>query len=191
MNYTQKNSSCEVNYSHTIDKSINSLINSSNINQNTNVCSPLGNIEVGSRSPKINKVYKKFISKQISQYSLTVGNITDRPLEKRRLEKTLPKAEFKLKVKNDKLIKKINMMLCSCGRDIHFKNEEKIVDFKEYENIRRLKGLKSCGNNASCPVCASKLSAIRGNQLKEVMKVGRDNGRSYSLVVVTIPHKPN
>lgn len=119
-----------------------------------------------------------------------MGNITDRPLEKRRLEKTLPKAEFKLKLKNDKTIKKINQSLCSCGRDMHYMNEDRIVDIKENNGKRRFTGLKSCGNNAACTVCAAKLSAIRGNQLKELMEVGRNNGRSYILVVPTIPHQP-
>ena len=155
-----------------------------------NGVSPLGNIEIGKRYDKIKKKYEKYQLKQISQYALTMGNITDRPLEKRRLEKTLSKPEFKLKVKNDKLLKKINMMLCSCGRDIHFSNKDKIVDFKEYNEVRRLKGLKSCGNNATCPVCAAKLSAIRGGQLKELMTSGRENGRSYAQVVITLPHQP-
>jgi len=200
MNYTQIKSSCEVNSSHIIGNSQKTLnIDTKSIKKQERVISNysldcdalLGNIEVGKRSPKIDTKYKKYFLKHISQYALTVDNITDRPLEKRRLQKTLSKPEFKLKLENDKLLKKINMMLCSCGRDVHFKNEEKIVDFKEYNEVRRLKGLKSCGNNATCTVCAAKLSSIRGNQLKEVMEVGRDNGRSYSLVVVTLPHQPN
>ena len=147
----------------------------------------LVNREIGWQESKL---YQKFNRKHIAQYSLTVGNITDNSLEKRRLKKHLSEAEFNLKVKNDKKIKKINQTLCSCGRDIHYKNEEKIVDLKEFEKRKRFKGLKSCGNNAACPECAAKLSAIRGNQLKELMEVGRDNGRSYIQVVTTIPHQP-
>jgi len=195
MNYTKKSSSCKQNPQtfNKIDK--NSQI-SSKIEQKrgsasfANSAALLGNIEIGKLAYKISPKYIRFYNKQISQYALTVGNITDRPLEKRRLEKTLNKAEFKLKAKNDKLLKKINLMLCSCGRDLHFKNEDRIVDIKENEGKRRFSGLKSCGNNAACPVCAAKLSAIRGNQLKELMTVGRDNGRSFSQTVITIPHQP-
>jgi len=199
VNYTQNKSSCEVNSPHIIgnyQKTLNISNKSSKndeIKNTTFVSTPdalLGNREVGKRSLKISNIYRKFIDKQITQYALTVGNITDRPLEKRRLGKTLSKAEFKLKVKNDAILKKINQSLCSCGRDIHFMNEDKIVDIKENEGKRRFTGLKSCGNSASCATCAPKLSAIRGNQLKELMEVGRENGRSYIMMVPTIPHQP-
>jgi len=199
LNYTQKKSSCEVNYTPIIDKSsnyVNTDKKSSKKQSGRSCASPkvssalLGNREVGCKPKKIDTRYIKFYNKQIFQYALTVGNITDRTLEKRRLEKTLSKAEFKLKLENDKQIKKINQSLCSCGRDMHFMNEDKIVDIKENNGKRRFSGVKSCGNNASCPVCAAKLSAIRGNQLKELMEVGRNNGRSYILVVPTIPHRP-
>jgi len=150
----------------------------------------LVNREIRKPEPKINTSYIRYFNKHIAQYALTVGNISDNELEKRRQKKNLNLAEFKLKEKNDNTLKTINKTLCSCGRDAHFMNEEKIVDFKEFNEVRRLKGLKSCGNNAACPVCAAKLSAIRGNQLKELMKVGRENGRSYIQVVTTIPHQP-
>ncbi len=189
MNYTQKNLINTNKLSKHINIHANDNINTHAKNEPLKV-PLLGNREVGCKPPKINKSYIKFYNKQIFQYSLTVGNITDRPLEKRRLEKILSKAEFKLKLENDKKLKKINQSLCSCGRDMHFMNEEKIVDIKENNGKRRFTGLKSCGNNASCPVCAAKLSAIRGNQLKELMQVGRDNGRSYILVIPTIPHQP-
>ena len=120
-----------------------------------------------------------------------MGNIEDNFLEKRRQKKLLSNAEFKLKAQNDSKIKKINQSLCSCGRDPHFMNVDKSVEVKEKKDGKKhLKGLKSCGNNAACPVCAAKLSAIRGNQLKELIDVGRKNGRSYIQVTTTIPHKP-
>jgi len=187
MNYTQKKSSCKQNQNKS-SKPLN-IVNNNIINTPQD-SSSLGNREVGCKLKKIDPRYIKFYNKQIFQYALAVGNITDRPLEKRRLENILSKAEFKLKLENDKKVKKINQSLCSCGRDMHFMNEDKIVDIKENNGKRRFTGVKSCGNNASCPVCASKLSAIRGNQLKELMQVGRDNGRSYILVVPTIPHQP-
>jgi hypothetical protein len=185
MNYTQKNS-INTNLSH---KNINiDLKNDSNAYSviEPEKVSPLGNREIDWQQSKL---YQKFNRKHIAQYALTVGNITDNELEKRRQKKHLKIAEFKLKLKNDKSIKKINQSLCSCGRDIHYMNEDKIVDLKEFEHNKRFQGLKSCGNNAACPECAAKLSAIRGNQLKEMMEAGRLNGRCYIQVVTTIPHK--
>jgi len=146
----------------------------------------LGNREIDKRYVNI---YKKYLRKHIAQYSLTVGTTEGKPLEKRRLQKLLSNAEFKLKRKNDITLKSINQTLCSCGRDTHLGNTSGTVDIKETATTRRLKGLKSCGNNSACPVCAAKLSSIRGNQLKELMSIGRENGRSYMLVVSTIPHK--
>jgi hypothetical protein len=148
----------------------------------------LGNREIDKRYANI---YKKYLRKHIAQYALTVGNTEDKSLEKRRLQKHLLNAEFKLKRKNDAILKKINQTLCSCGRDTHFQNVSGVVDIKETATTRRLKGLKSCGNNSACPVCASKLSAVRGNQLKQLMDVGRKNGRSYMMIVSTIQHTPN
>jgi hypothetical protein len=147
----------------------------------------LGNREIDKRYVNI---YKKYLRKHIAQYALTVGNTEGKSLEIRRLRKHLSNAEFKLKLQNDAMLKKINQTLCSCGRDTHYGNTSGTVDIKETATTRRLKGLKSCGNNSACPVCASKLSAIRGNQLKELMSIGRKNGRSYMLIVPTIPHTP-
>jgi len=182
MNYTQNTSKLQVL------KEQNHTKHTKPISKKEYPNSPLlGNREIGWQ---VSKLYQKFNRKHIAQYALTVGNIADNELEKRRQKKRLNLAEFKLKEKNDKKIKKINRTLCSCGRDMHFMNEYKIVDLKEFENQKRFNGLKSCGNNAACPECAAKLSAVRGNQLKELMDTGRKNGRSYIQVVTTIPHQP-
>ena len=192
MNYTQKKSSCEVNYSHTIDKSLNSLINSNNIVNNEAIKSPLlGNREIGCLNNKYAHIYKKYLRKQISQYSLTVEVTEDYIKSKKSNPNSKQNKGQKNSLSFNKTLKTINKTLCSCGRDVHFMNSKKIVDIKESGTTRRLKGLKSCGNNSACPVCASKLSAIRGNQLKELMESGRENGRSYMMAVTTIPHKPS
>ena len=130
----------------------------------------LVNREIGSLTLKRERIYKKYLRKHIAQYALTVGD---------RGQNTNPQLHT------------INKSLCSCGRDAHFQNEKGNVEIKETENTRRLKGLKSCGSNSACPVCASKLSSIRSNQLKELMEAGKNNSRSYMMVVSTIPHKPN
>jgi len=166
----------------------NTIDKNKNKNHNEKEVALLVNREIGSEAKKVRLKFKK---KQIAQYALTVGNTEDNYLEKRRQKKVLSYAEFKLKEQNDSKIKKINQSLCSCGRDPHFMNIDKSVEIKEKDNGKKhLKGLKSCGNSASCPDCAAKLSAIRGNQLKEFMDVGRKNNRSYIQVTTTIPHKP-
>ena len=149
--------------------------------------SSLGNRELDKLAQNI---YKKYNRKHIAQYALTVGSIIDNSLEKRRQKNLLSKPEFKLKLENSEILKTINKSLCSCGRDVHFMNDKKIIDIKQTKTSKNLKGLKSCGNNASCPVCSAKLSFVRGNQLKELMTTGRDNNRSYMMIVTTIPHKP-
>jgi len=194
MNYTQKTSSItskstskERNFNYFYQKS-----SKEEKKRGSASCSRpsalLVNSEIGFEAQKTRLKFKK---KHIAQYSLTVGNTEDNYLEKRRQKKLLSQAEFKLKEKNDSKVKKINQSLCSCGRDPHFMNIDKSVEVKEKDNGKKhLKGLKSCGNNAACPVCAAKLSSIRGNQLKELMSVGRENNRSYIQVTTTIPHKP-
>ncbi len=168
----------------------------SNKNQNNNVNSsivntvktvPLGNGEIGKHYKHI---FQKFNRKHIAEYALTVGNTKQIRLGKNEKKTRLKKSEFNNRLRFTNTLKTINKSLCSCGRDPHYNNKNKIVNIKEKDNTRRLKGLKSCGNNSACPVCASKLSAIRGNQLKELMKAGRENGRSYMMVVTTIPHTP-
>jgi len=199
LNYTQKKSSCEVNYTPIIDKSLNYINISKKSSKKLNgrsCASPdvssalLGNREIGKPSSKFEHIYKKYLRKQISQYALTVGNTKKSALSKNTKKTRLPKEEFNTKLSFVDTLKTINKTLCSCGRDVHFMNDKKIVDIKESGTTRRLKGLKSCGNNSACPVCAAKLSAIRGNQLKELMSAGRENNRSYMMVVSTIPHKP-
>ena len=193
MNYTQKKSFCKLKSSQNQKISIN--LNQNSMKQKEGSSASLSdsavllvNREIGSEAQKIRLKFKK---KHIAQYALTVGNTEDNYLEKRRQKKLLSNAEFKLKEQNDSKIKKINQSLCSCGRDPHFMNLDKNVEIKEKKNGKKhLKGLKSCGNNAACPDCAAKLSSIRGNQLKELMTVGRENGRSYIQVTTTIPHKP-
>jgi hypothetical protein len=116
--------------------------------------------------------------------------LEDIRLGKNEKKTRLSKHEFNTRLSFNKSLKQINKSLCSCGRDIHFMNFKKTVDVKETDTTRRLKGLKSCGNNSACPVCAAKLSTVRGNQLTELMKGGRENGRSYMMVVTTVPHQP-
>jgi len=185
MNYTKNLASCKQNlqtFKYIDENALNA------IDENALNASLLVNREIGFKAQKIRLKFKK---KNIAQYALTVGNVEDNYLEKRRQKKLLFNAEFKLKAKNDSILKKINQSLCSCGRDPHFMNVDKSVEVKEDKNGKKhLKGLKSCGNNAACPVCAAKLSTIRSNQLKELMAVGRKNGRSYIQVTMTIPHQP-
>ena len=199
MNYTQNKSSCEVNSIQIIDKSqkISNIINKSSKKEEaksfafvSTSSALLGNREIGKPNSKFEHIYKKYLRKQISQYALTVGNTKKIDKYKKDGKSCLPKNKINGNLSFKKTIKTINKTLCSCGRDTHFMNDKKIVDIKESGSSRRLKGLKSCGNNSACPVCASKLSAIRGNQLKELMEAGRKNSRSYMMVVSTIPHQP-
>lgn len=185
MNYTEKNSTCEVNFTTPIKKSIKSINNHANIEEKNN--SLLGNREIGKRYENI---YKKYLRKHIAQFALTVGNTEKISAYKKHKKGKLSKDEFQGKLSFKNTLKTINKSLCSCNRDVHFMNDKKIVDIKENESNRRLKGLKSCGNNSACPICASKLSAIRGNQLQQLMESGRENNRSYMMVVSTIPHQP-
>jgi hypothetical protein len=150
----------------------------------------LVNGEIDKPAEKYQKLYERYLRQEIAQYSLTVGNITDNKIEKRRLKKTLSKAEFKLKENNDLLLKKTNVSLFHCNHQAHFQNIDGVVGVKETKTSRNLKGLKSCGSHSACPVCASKLSFIRGNELSNLMEVGRDNDRSYMMIVTTIPHQP-
>lgn len=146
-----------------------------------------GNREIGK---PYEKIYKKYLRKQIAQYALTVGNRSTLRLKKNQRKTRLKKEEFNTNLSFGQTLKTINKSLCSCGRDTHFMNEHRIVDIKETKTSRSLKGLKSCGNNSACPVCAAKLSYVRGNQLKEMLAAGRDNNRSYIMIVSTVPHQP-
>lgn len=199
MNYTQKNTSCAINCTPIIDKSIKFYNESCNYSKRgsdfsarneSNEVALLGNREIGKPNSKFEHIYKKYLRKQISQYALTVGNTKKIDRYKNDGKSCLPKETINGNLSFKETLKTINKTLCSCGRDVHFMNDKKIVDIKESGTTRRLKGLKSCGNNSACPVCASKLSAIRGKQLKEMMEAGRENNRSYMMVVTTIPHKP-
>ena len=150
--------------------------------------SSLGNREVGKRNVDI---YKKYLRKQIAQFALTVGNKRVSSSSKKRDKSKLTKAQFQDSLRFAETMKSINKSLCSCGRDTHYVNESGAVELKKSSsNKYQLKGLKSCGNNASCPVCASKLSFIRGNDLAKLIEVGKENNRSYAMIVTTIPHKP-
>ena len=148
---------------------------------------PLGNKEIG--CPFVD-VYKKYRRKYIAEYALTVGSTAQFLKEKKTKNHQSEKSQFKISLRISKTLKDINKSLCSCGNQVHYMNENSEIELKKNDGTYRLKGLKSCGNNASCPVCASKLSFIRSNQLEEFMNVGRKNNRSYMMVVVTIPHKP-
>jgi len=185
MNYTQKKSSCKPNQQKINKKSTKntSIIEEKNIS----VSAFLGNREIGKRYKNI---HKKYTRKHVAQYSLTVGVTENFIKEKKRVSSTRKNKGLQTDLSFAKKLKTINKTLCSCGRDVHFMNDKKIVDIKETDTTRRLKGLKSCGNNSACPVCASKLSSIRGNQLRDMMEAGRENGRSYMMVVSTVPHQP-
>ena len=150
----------------------------------------LVNREIGSR---FQNIWLKYHRKQIAQYTLTVGNMSGIFLKKNEKKTRLSRVEFNTRLSFRKTIKTINKSLCSCCRDPHFQNIGGIVDIKQdiEKNSRRLKGLKSCGSNSACPVCASKLSSVRGNQLNSFLNVGRENNRSYLMIVVTIPHQKN
>ena len=134
--------------------------------------------EVSSLDPlleniEIHKKYHRYYQKHIAQYVLTVGNTNE-----------LDEDYYKLK--------NININLCSCGRKIHGGNvsgEVEIIENSE-TNTRHLSGVITCGSNSACPVCAARLSKIRGGELATLMDCGRKNGRSYIMVVVTIPHSP-
>lgn len=155
--------------------------------KSTNLFLSLGNREIGKQNQSI---FIKYMRKQVAQYSLTVGSTADFIKLKKSETSTRKNKGFKTHLSFTNTLRKINKSLCSCGRDMHIMNDNKEVDLKEVDDKRHLKGLKSCGNNSACPVCASKLSSIRGNQLKELMDAGRKNDRSYMMVVSTIPHKP-
>jgi len=146
----------------------------------------LGNREIDKR---YSNIFKKYSRKHTAQYALTVEVTGDFVKAKKSVSNSKENRGQKNSLSFVKTITTINKTLCSCGRDTHFSNTSGVVDIKETGTTRRLKGLKSCGNNSACPVCAAKLSAIRGNQLKDLMSTGRKNGRSYMLVVSTIPHK--
>ncbi len=148
----------------------------------------LVNGEIGSVTQKFAHVYKKYSRKHIAQYALTVGN-RDCDIKKYDKNRHVVKNYEELRSRQSDL-KTINVSLCNCGISPHYANQSGSVEIKEKENTRRLKGLKSCGSNSACPVCAAKLSAVRGNQLNELMQVGRDHDRSYMMIVATIPHSP-
>jgi len=195
MNYTQKKSFCKSKSSQNQKISIN--LNQNRMKQKEGSSASLsdsavllGNREIRCQTSKYSNIYKKFQRKHIAQYALTVEVTEDYIKSKKSNPNSKQNRGQKNSLSFNKTLKTINKTLCSCGRDVHFMNDKKIVDIKETDTTRRLKGLKSCGNNSACSVCASKLSAIRGNQLKELVESGRNNGRSYMMIVSTIPHTP-
>ena len=126
MNYTQKFATCKTiphnfnKLSHEKKKEESSASSSSGV-------ALLVNKEVDDRVNKYEHIFKKHNRKFIAQYALAYGNLEKNPLEKRRLKKHLFEAEFKLKEKNDSILKKINISLCNCGTKPHFNNIENDV----------------------------------------------------------------
>lgn len=88
------------------------------------------------------------------------------------------------------MLHQTNKNLCSCGKDFGYTNTEKLIKFVSNNGVRKFEGTKSCSSINSCPVCASKIAHTRGSELKEMLEVGKKNGRSYMMFVTTIPHQP-
>jgi len=151
-----------------------------------------GKLSLGNKENEfpMDNLYRSLYRKHISEYALVVGSTSKFLKEKKRKRHTTKKNAFNITLRFGEILTSVNKALCGCGNYIHYKNEND-VELKKNEGRYRLKGLQSCGNNASCPVCAAKLSIVRSNQLEELMTVGRENDRSYIMVVATIPHKPN
>ena len=134
---------------------------------------------IGSAKVKTNETVEKFQKEFILNKNKTIEKYQRKSI-----------AQFTLAKDNtNKQIEKTNKSLCSCGRDTHFMNEEGVVIVKETAKGKRHgEGLKSCGSAWVCPTCASKLSTVRGSQLKEMLDIGRDNNRTYIMSVLTVPH---
>ncbi len=158
------------------------------LDNSKNDSSLLGNREIGKR---VSQIYKKYYKKQIAQNALTVGNTEDFIKSKKSEYNSKKNRGIKKTLSFAMTLKTINKTLCSCGRDPHYMNESGNVELKKSDTgTYKLKGLKSCGNNSACPVCASKLSFSRGNDLAKLIEDGKKNNRSYAMIVTTIPHKP-
>ena len=184
----------ETNKSHIFD---NLNKNEKIIVQATDSTLFLGNIENDKRSPKkhqtkerrYERLKNKYTRKHVASYALTVGNVTDNPKLQEQLKSELSDEELEARIKKDVTLKKINISLTSCGVKHHFGNVPKIVSVFETEETRYVTGVQSCGNISACTVCAAKLSAVRGNQLTEMIEAGRKYLRFYMFVTTTIPHK--
>ena len=163
MNYTQKNSSCEVNSSHIIDKSQNDI--NASLLVNTEVCFPKEKI--------LPNFVKKFVRKHTASYCMTTDGVSQNE------DKTLRKFATRLVCCNSK----INDFMEPKSIDI---KEEK------YENgkSRHLTGVIKCGSPWICPSCSATLSMTRGEQLKHMVECGREHGRGYGMAVLTVKHTP-
>ena len=102
-NYTQIKSSCKINHFKITDKfnNLSNIAKKSSKNMQGSITdtpeyssASLVNREIRKPEPKINTSYIRYFNKHIAQYALTVGNISDNELEKRRQKKNLNLAEF-------------------------------------------------------------------------------------------------
>jgi len=147
-------------------------------------------LEYKENGKRIDSKYWKYNQKNIAGFAVVQGN-TEEILKLKKQEKNSKKNKgFKKKLSFHKDLKAIGKSLCKCGKNLHFSNTSETVEVLENENgTRRIRGTMSCGNNASCPVCAFRLSVIRGNQLSELFTAGREHNRSHIMAVVTTQHQ--
>lgn len=191
MNYTQKKSSCEVNFTPIIDKiqkTSNSLPKSIKPKaEKRSSFSPSGGAplvktelccRISSETPKLwEDSLPNFVKKYVRKHTATYCMIHD---GSERIE--------------DKTLLKFATRLSCCNSKINDYIEPKSIDIKEtkYEKSksRHISGTIKCGSPWICPSCSATLSMTRGDQLKHMVECGREHGRAYGMAVLTVKHKP-
>jgi hypothetical protein len=75
---------------------------------------------------------------------------------------------------------------CSCNR-FRFSSTAEIVKSKTNDNVF-YRGLMQCANAKTCPVCASKISERKANEMRMAFNMAKAEGLHISLHTFTSPH---
>jgi len=141
---------------------------------NTEVCFHLdkNDVEIPKSGTPIKSFVKKFIRKHTATYCMTTDGVEQN---------------------KDTTLRKFGTRLATCNSKINDFLDPKTIDVveQEHENgvSRHIVGLIKCGSPWICPSCSATLSKIKGEELTYVVNCGRENGRTYGMLVITIRHK--
>ncbi len=75
---------------------------------------------------------------------------------------------------------------CTCGQ---FKlTGQAQITYSEDTECAYTSGLMQCGNAKTCPVCASKISERKGEEMREALNEAQEQGLFVSMLTFTAPH---
>ena len=90
----------------------------------------------------------------------------------------------KLRQKASKILKTLEHRLCGCGKPIGKVNMKRHINTGKYS----FSGIETCGNVWVCPVCATKVTEKRRQELLSAHTKHLENGKIVALLTLTFPH---